>query len=158
DPRLHLVVVGEGPMGAAIERLGAELPGSVTWIRGVDHAEVPALVRAMDVAVAPYARLERFYFSPLKVLEYLAAGRAVVASAIGQLPALVRDGETGLLVDPGDARALAGAIRRLADDPALRAGLGARAALDARRHHSWDDRAARILALADARAGGSVAA
>lgn len=158
DRRLHLLVVGDGPMGTHLEQLGEELPGRVTWIRGVDHAEVPAWLRAMDVAVAPYADLERFYFSPLKVLEYMAAGRAVVASAIGQLPDLVRDGENGLLVAPGDAAALARAIRRLARAPSLRALLGEQAAEDARLHHSWDDRAARILALVDHEATAPVAA
>jgi glycosyltransferase involved in cell wall biosynthesis len=148
DPRFHLLVVGDGPLAGVLEALERELPQRVTWVRGADHDEVPAWVRAMDVALAPCPPLERFYFSPLKVFEYLAAGRPVVASAIGQLERLVADGETGLLVPPGDAGALADAVRRLAADAPLRARLGAAAAALARREHTWRHRVERILALA----------
>lgn len=147
DPRYHLLVVGDGPLAGLIESLERELPGRVTAVRGVAHAEVPGYVRAMDVAVAPYPPLDRFYYSPLKVLEYMAAGRAVVASDIGQLRTLVRPDETGLLVPPGDASALAEAVRRLADDTALRLALGARAADEVQHRHTWDMRARQILAL-----------
>jgi glycosyltransferase involved in cell wall biosynthesis len=60
----------------------------------------------------------------------------VVASGQGGLPEVVRDGETGLLVPPGDPRALAEALRRLADDPALRTRLGEAAASDVRERFS----------------------
>lgn len=148
DPRFQLLVVGDGPAASALESLEREVPDRVRLVRGVDHAEVPRYLRAMDAAVAPYPPLERFYFSPLKLLEYMAAGRAIVASRIGQVAELLRDGETGLLVPPGDPSALAAAVRRLADDDRLRARLGARAAETARREHTWEDRAARILDLA----------
>jgi len=61
----------------------------------------------------------------------LAAGRPVVASAVNGIPEIVKDGETGFLVEPGDPSALAAAIRRLADDPDLRARMGEAAAKDA---------------------------
>lgn len=152
DARFHLLVVGDGPMARALRALGDELPGRVTLTGAVPLAQVPSYVRAMDVAVAPYPVLERFYFSPLKVLEYMAAGRAVVASRIGQLVDLIDDGETGLLVPPGDATALADAVRTLAADPALRERLGARAAAEARRSHTWARRAREILEHAEATA------
>jgi len=145
DPRFHLLVVGAGPLSKAVQALSQELPGRVTHVGAVPQAEVPALVRAMDIAVAPYPRLDRFYYSPLKVLEYLSAGRAVVATRIGQLTELVRHGETGLLVEPGDASGLAGAVKTLADDESLRRGLGARAAEEIRLAHSWRHRAAVII-------------
>lgn len=145
DPRYHLLVVGHGPLAKVVEALSAELPGRVTLAGAVAHGEVPPYLRAMDIAVAPYPLLERFYFSPLKVLEYMAAGRAVVASRIGQLQDLVRSGQTGLLVEPGDPQALAEAIQRLASDEALRRALGEAAATEARRAHRWTDRAALIV-------------
>lgn len=150
DPRFHLLVVGDGPMAKVIESLGRELPGRVTWVGPLPHVEVPKYLRAMDVAVAPSVPLERFYFSPLKVLEYMAAGRAVVACRIGQLGELVRAGETGCLVPPGDPAALAQAIRGLAADERLRHALGAAAAAEARRAHRWTQRAAEIVDLARA--------
>jgi glycosyltransferase involved in cell wall biosynthesis len=100
----------------------------------------PYVLKAMDVLVAPYPHLERFYFSPLKLFEYMAAGRAVVASAIGQISDLVADGRTGLLVPPGDTHALAAAIRRLCLDADLRARLGRAAHGEASRRHSWAER------------------
>lgn len=150
DARFHLLVVGEGPMAKVLRALEEELPGRVTVTGGVPQREVPAYIRAMDIAVAPYPALERFYFSPLKVLEYMATGRAVVASRIGQLDELIRDGETGLLVPPGDPGALAEAIRSLAADQNLRRVLGTRAAAEARRAHTWTQRVSDITELAEA--------
>jgi glycosyltransferase involved in cell wall biosynthesis len=80
----------------------------------------------------------RFYFSPLKVLEYMAAGLPVVASRIGQLAELVEDGRSGILCPAGDAAALADALDALRRDPALGARLGAAGREAALRRHSWD--------------------
>ncbi len=145
DPRYHLLVVGKGPLGKAVQALADELPGRVTQAGAVAHHHVPTYLRAMDIALAPYPPLERFYYSPLKVLEYMAAARAIVAARIGQLTELVRPGETGLLVEPGDPEALAQAIRALAADEALRNALGSTAAREARRSHRWTDRALSIM-------------
>jgi glycosyltransferase involved in cell wall biosynthesis len=154
DRRFHLLIVGDGPMAPTIEALAEARPETVTFIRGVPHGEVPAYIRAMDVAVAPYPTLDQFYFSPLKVLEYMAAGRPVVASRIGQLDQLIRDGETGILVPPGDASALVEAIGRLADDGELSRGIGARAAAETQRDHTWMQRASQIVDLAESTAAG----
>jgi len=104
----------------------------------------------MDTAVAPYADARTFYFSPLKVFEYLAAGRAVVASAVGQLKSVIRHGVNGLLCPPGDPEALAAVLQQLQREPGLRARLaiGARASVVPR--HTWDRQSARVLQVADA--------
>ncbi len=155
DPRFHLLVVGDGPERAVVEELEREWPGRVTRPGAVSQREVAWYVGAMDVALAPYPPLERFYYSPLKVLEYMAAGRAVVCSRIGQLSRLLRHGETGLLVPPGDPMALAAAVRALAADDDLRRTLGRAAAREARERHSWRDRAGRVVELAGALARGA---
>lgn len=152
DPRLHLLVVGDGPEAPVIDSLAAQLPGRVTHVGSVPHAEVPRYVRAMDVAVAPYPPLERFYFSPLKVLEYMAAGRAVVASRVGQLAELIRTGVNGVLVRPGSTEPLADAIAELAADASRRRELGVAAAAEVRERHRWTHRAERILKFAEATA------
>src|SRR5262249_23595332 len=92
--------------------------------------------------------LEHFYFSPLKVYEYMAAGRPCVASRIGQIEATIEDGRNGVLCPPGDAAALAKALERLLRDPALRSQLGDAARDTVQRTHTWDAAVARILALA----------
>ncbi len=148
DRRYHLLIVGDGPLAKELDRLEGELPGRVTFARSVAPGDVPAYIRAMDVALAPYPPLEPFYFSPLKVLEYMACGRPVVASAIGQLCALIDHDSTGLLVPPGDVDALSAAIRRLASNQQLRWSMGKRASLVAKRRHAWANRAAHIVECA----------
>lgn len=149
DPAYHLLIVGTGPEARLVQSLAADLPGRVTHIESVSHHEVPGYLKAMDVSVAPYPRLERFFFSPLKVLEAMAVGQPVVASSIGQIRELVEDGETGLLIPPGDVESIVAATRRLRADPALARRLGDRAAVEARERHCWSRRATDIVALAE---------
>ena len=148
DERLHLLVVGDGPLRGEIARLASELPGRVTATGALPFEEVPAWIRGMDIAVAPYPKLERFYFSPLKILDAMACGVCNVASNIGQIPELLRQGETGILVEPGDAAELASAILRAAADEELRKRLGAQALAEARERHSWQSRASEIASIA----------
>jgi glycosyltransferase involved in cell wall biosynthesis len=111
----------------------------------VAHAEVPRLLAAADIAVVPYPPLETdLWLSPLKLFEYLAAGKAVIASAVGQLTEVVQDRHNGLLVPPGDVPAMTVALQRLMGDPALRSQLGQQARQDAVRKHSWDRYVSRL--------------
>jgi glycosyltransferase involved in cell wall biosynthesis len=146
----RLLVVGDGPER---ERLAEDLAQrgleSAAHLTGVVAPEaVPGLLASMDVAVAPYPRLDAFYFSPLKLFEYMAAGRAVVASGIGQVAKIIESGLNGILVPPGDARALADALAGLLSNPILRSRLGSAARETVLRSYTWDEVAARILQLA----------
>jgi glycosyltransferase involved in cell wall biosynthesis len=149
-PASRLLVVGDGPGRAAFEsalaergaREAAELTGSVP------PEAVPGLLASMDVAVAPYPPQAEFYFSPLKVYEYMAAGLPVVASRIGQIEEAIRDGVDGVLCPPGDGPALAAALLRLADEPALRARLGGAARQIVIAERTWSAVAERIVSLA----------
>jgi glycosyltransferase involved in cell wall biosynthesis len=108
----------------------------------------------MDVAVAPYPASADFYFSPLKVYEYMAAGLPVVASAVGQLQELLQDGVNGTLVPPGNPAALAIALERLHGDEGLRRRLGQTGREKVVSEHAWDMVARRLLQLsANSRAG-----
>lgn len=149
-PNTRLLVVGDG---SERETLVAELKargltGAAHLTGAVAPEDVPGLLASMDACVAPYADAPGFYFSPLKVYEYMAAGRAVVASRVGQLAELVRDGETGLLCEPGDPVALAAALGALMDDPGLRARLGRAARAHVLEHHTWGQAVRRILEAA----------
>jgi len=146
-PDATLLVIGDGPMRAEVERLQQEMGTEVVRLTGeVPHHEIPARLRTADVGVAPYPDLEPFYFSPMKVIEYMAAGLPVVASSIGQLDDLVDDGQNGLLVRPGDLAGLVEALESLALDRRLRSRLGRRAQRRALRKYSWQGVASRIEA------------
>ena len=160
-PEARLLIGGDGPRPSAREaqleargvRPAAELAGAVA------PSEVPALLARMDASAAPYPALERFYFSPLKVVESMAAGLPVVASAVGDLPRVIEDGRTGRLVAPGDPEALAAALAALADRPQERLRIGAAAREAVLRSHTWDAVLSHVLALCGAdRAGARVAA
>ncbi len=144
----RLLVVGEGPLRDWINGFaaGAGLADRVTVTGWVDYAELPAWLSAMDIAVAPYPPMVDFYFSPLKLTEYLASGRAVVASDIGQIARQMHDGVNGRLVTPGNVGELADAIGELIASPAARAALGA-AGREAVGERSWRATAARVAAL-----------
>jgi glycosyltransferase involved in cell wall biosynthesis len=148
-PSARLLIVGDGPER---ERLEASLShrgirDAARFTGSVSHAEVPAWLNSMDVAVAPYPKLSNFYFSPLKIYEYMAAGLPIVASRTGQIANLVEDGVTGLLYEPADTVALFEALDRLRREPELRARLGAAARTAVLRGHTWDAIAKRILAF-----------
>jgi glycosyltransferase involved in cell wall biosynthesis len=120
-PQLRVLIAGEGPERDSLERLSAtlELGAAVTLAGARD--DIPDLLAALDVAVC----CSDFEGGPLSVMEYMAAGLPVVATRVGGLPELVRDGETGVLVPARDPRALALALAELLDDPVRRRELGA---------------------------------
>lgn len=148
-PEAHLLIVGDGPKRGWAEGFaqGALMDGAVTMTGWVDHDALPGLIARMDVATAPYPPSENSYFSPLKLYEYLAVGRPVVASAIGQTADVIADGVNGLLTPPGDAAALAEALLALRADPARAARLGRAAAAEGARH-SWTRNARAVIDLA----------
>jgi glycosyltransferase involved in cell wall biosynthesis len=115
-PALELDVAGEGPLRA---ELGASAPDGVRFLGRVSTV-APVLERALALVVP--SRGEGFGMSALEAME---RGRAVVASRVGGLPSLVADGETGLLVDPGDEDGLTEALLSIGRDPAAAARMGA---------------------------------
>ncbi|NQY90269.1 MAG: glycosyltransferase family 4 protein [Deltaproteobacteria bacterium] len=150
DPAYRLLVVGDGPLRGEIEDFAARhsLADRIEMTGAVEHGEVPALLRRMDVGVAPYPEIEDFYFSPLKVWEYAAAGLPIAASNIGQLGDLFPHHEAALLHSPGRTSKLVRNIARLRSDPELAERLARRARQVARRH-SWSRIAGRVLNLAE---------
>lgn len=101
----------------------------------------------MDVATAPYPASEDHYFSPLKLYEYLAMGRPVLASDIGQTAELLTGSQAAILLPPGDAMALAKTLHALCDDPQRRAAMSAAAAAEGARH-DWTGNAAEVVKIA----------
>ena len=150
DRSYRLLLVGDGPRADALldQAREAGVDDLVEATGAVDHDAVPALLHRIDVATAPYPAAEGFYFSPLKVYEYLAAGLPVVASRAGQVDQALDGGRLGVLVEPGDPAALAEAIASLRSDLHRRTVLGRAARERAARAHTWRGVVVRSLGLA----------
>ncbi len=149
-PHAKLLIVGDGPERETleVELVARGLDVHTQFTGAVNPDKIPQLLAAMDVAVAPYAAQSDFYFSPLKVYEYMAAGLPVVVSQIGQLTDLIDPGVNGMLCPPGDAIALADALEQLWRSPNLRHSLGQAARETVIAHHTWDAIAQQILHIA----------
>jgi glycosyltransferase involved in cell wall biosynthesis len=149
-PETQLLIVGSGPEeGTVVDELRRRnLLGCTHFTGAVAPSQVPALLTSMHVAVAPAPAIENFYFSPLKIFEYMAAGRPVVASGIGQIAEVIQHDETGLLCAPDNPEALASALDRLRRDPHFRDRLGAASRAAVLASHTWDHTVNRILQVA----------
>jgi glycosyltransferase involved in cell wall biosynthesis len=144
-PGAALLLVGDGPERARIERLVRHREVTAIFTGTVPHDQLPAYLAAMDVAVILAPRDEPYHYSPLKLAEYLAAGLPVVAPASGQLAQRLTDGVDAIVVPPHDVAALGAALRRLRDDPEERARLGKAARAAAEVEWLWDDQVRRVL-------------
>lgn len=141
-PNAHLLMVGDGPMRGWVEGYvhASGLESRVTVTGWTNHDALPGLIQRMDVTVAPYPALDEFYFSPLKVFEYLAMGKTVVASDIGQLNEIMEHGKNGILVESGEAVQLAEQLEFLYLDPIIRKRFG-RAAARRAKAFAWIENA-----------------
>ena len=144
-PNSRLLLIGDGPYRESALRTLAPWGDRVIAPGIVSHERIPNLMAACDVLVAPHAPIEGFVGSPMKLFEYLASGRAIIASRLEQLADVITDGETGLLVTPGVVDELADAVIRLVDDPELRARLGRAGRQEALAKHTWQARVRMIL-------------
>jgi glycosyltransferase involved in cell wall biosynthesis len=132
-PALRVVIVGDGPLRASLESLARQLGiAEIVRFAGTRLAQ-PSMHHVFDIAVLPTHK-EGF---PNAVLEAMAAGCPVVASAVGGVPDAVIEGETGLLVPPGDPQSLSRALAVMLASPERRLAMGAAGARYARaRYHS----------------------
>ena len=154
-----LRIIGDGPEMDSLRAQAGRLGVEADFRGAVAPQDIPIHLAGSAIGVAPYPDLgggEQQYFSPMKVLEYLAAGLAVVASDVGQIPQLLEDGSGrhGVLVAPSDPTALAAALDDLAACPNRRARMGRSGRLLAEERHSWHRTVARILELAGLAQGG----
>jgi glycosyltransferase involved in cell wall biosynthesis len=120
----------------------------VTFTGAVPPREVASRLREADVLLLPNpaSAISTSFTSPLKLFEYMAAEKPIVASDLPSIREILRDGENALLVPPGNPPALTAAIRRLKEEPALAARLAAQARADAV-DYTWDRRAERLDVL-----------
>ncbi|HYT72598.1 MAG TPA: glycosyltransferase family 4 protein [Gemmatimonadales bacterium] len=150
-PGARYAVAGVGPRRPQLERLVADLGqgDAVRFLGFVPDDELPALYNAADVYVGASRRVELLAEGfGLAIVEASACGLAVVGGRSGGVPDAVREGETGILVEPGDPAAVAAGITRLLADDELRRGMGAAGRRAVETHYNWD-RVARDLIRID---------
>ncbi|MEO7909303.1 MAG: glycosyltransferase family 4 protein [Roseiflexaceae bacterium] len=140
----QFLLIGDGPERAAAEQLAAAWPGRFTFTGAIAYDAVPQLLAGATIGVAPFntaahpaLRAAGFFWSPLKVYEYMAAGLPVVTAALHPLDQVIRDRQEGMLFAEGDLSGLAAAIARLLDDPAAARAMGRRARDRVGEHYSW---------------------
>lgn len=154
-PVSRLLIVGDGPERAALERSTHHLgiTDSVEFTGAVAPDRVPQLLARMDVGMAPYPALKSFYFSPLKLYEYLAAELPVIASSIGQIKSLLEVAGVGIPCKPGSIPDMVNALNRLYADPGLRAQMGGKGRALVLSQYTWDSVAHSVVQLAGVHLG-----
>jgi glycosyltransferase involved in cell wall biosynthesis len=141
DHRFGATFIGDGPERPVVERVARDLPG-ITFTGAMPHDRLPAALATGDIGVAPFDPSRHaplrlgFYWSPLKIFEYMAVGLPVVAPALPRLARLVESGSEGMLYDPIEPRALDRALVALADD-VVRRRMGRAARDRVVRDFSW---------------------
>ncbi|MCB8927430.1 MAG: glycosyltransferase family 4 protein [Ardenticatenaceae bacterium] len=156
-PEARLLLVGDGPARSFVEdniyRLNLEKYVTITGF--LPHARIPQLLAVADVVTVPYPKLpQEMWFSPLKLYEYMAAGKAIVASSAGQIKHVIRHNENGLLVTPGDVADLAEACLHLLQNDADRTRLGQNAQREAETEHAWSRQIERLERVYESALGG----
>lgn len=153
---LRLCLIGDGIARSECERKAASLnvAEAVEFTGWLPLEQVVARLHDSDIGVAPYLWLDEFYFEPVKILEYMAAGLVTVASEQGLIGDMLQHGKCGTLVPPEDVPALADALVDLALNPDERKALGQAARARIAEHYAWTTTARRVLSLCEDAAAG----
>ena len=150
DPKVRFLLIGAGRFRDEVEQIirDAGKEQQVVFAGHVDHRRVPSLLDACDILLSPHVPLadgSDFFGSPTKLFEYMAMGKGIVASRLGQIGDVLVNEETALLVEPGNVDQLRAAILRLANSAELTARLGAAAREAAIERHTWKRNAQRVI-------------
>ena len=146
-PGIHLLLIGDGPDRERLTNRAAELgiESAVTFTGSLPHAQLPGYIMRMDAAVMADAT---DYASPVKMFEYMAMGRAIVAPAVPPIREILADGDSAVFFQPHDVDSFKQAVRRVVTDAALRCRLAANARRLAEERHTWRKNAERTIHLA----------
>lgn len=162
--KAHLLLVGDGPTRKVIESYVNDqgLTDVVTFTGNVSFWAVPAYINAMDVVVAPFARVSELPGSSIKIFEYMATAKPIVASRLQLTEQVISDHINGLLVELGNEHQMAQAILELLSDKGLRDQLGAEGRRLIEEKFTWERSSWKIIAIYEellrSRKGNSIAA
>lgn len=144
DHSITLLLIGDGATRAEMEQAAKRLPPNIkaTFTGFVPHDELAGHISVMDIAVMPHSN---DYGSPMKVFEYMALGKAVVAPDFSPLRDAINDGDDGLLFPPEDAEDLKDKLALLISEDRLRESIGKQARERVENEHNWKSRCGKIL-------------
>lgn len=148
-PHAKLLLVGDGSLKEdlkiQVEKLG--ISKSVIFTGYINHNLIPQILAITDITVAPFRHLPTgFYGSAIKIFEYMAAGKPIIASKIGQIGEILEHEKTGLLIEPGNIQGLVDSIMRLYKEPNLMKRLGTNAKVEAGKY-TWDAYADKLIEI-----------
>ncbi len=143
---VFLFVGGGGAESKALREL-QQKTGRLFLPGRVDNADVGTYIQLFDVALAPYPPMQLFYFSPVKIFEYMAAGKAIVAPAMGQIAEILEDDRTALLYEQGNDQNFAEKMNRILKDDELLHRLGKAAKNQFLARHTWSIKSRELYRL-----------
>jgi len=149
---VQLLIIGEGPLRSSLEFQFREknLENNVIFAGSFPHRDIADIIKLFDVALAPYAQTGHdFYFSPLKLFEYMACGVPIVTTRIGQIQEIIKNNETGLLYEADNLKELTTHCLNLIENPQQAKLLGVNAAKIVAEKYTWDHNVKRVLGIVE---------
>jgi len=143
------LLVGNGPLKKNFEKDVKEqtLNKQVIFTDYIPHQDVAKYIAAMDIALAPYPEMDFFYFSPLKIFEYMALGKVVVAPNIGQITEIIENGINGLTYAVDSQEEMIDTIEKAIDDEELRRKIGQQAFQTIKEKYTWQHSVSRLTKI-----------
>lgn len=134
------------------EEMLKSAPDNVIFTGQIEHIKMPSYFAAADVLVAPYKQQTdfeyvNFYGSSLKLFEYMAMGKPIITTNLGQIGEIIEHGKSGLLIEPGNYKELANNILTLMADEKLRKNLGENARIEVEKNYTWERNAIKIMEI-----------
>ncbi|MBN2411429.1 glycosyltransferase family 4 protein [candidate division KSB1 bacterium] len=144
-----LIVGGGGPMAAEFKKQCEQYDWNsrVLFTGFVEHDIAYQYVNLFDIALAPYASTGLFYYSPVKIFEYMAQGKAIITTKVGQITELIEDSNSGVFFDPDTPGDLTKKVKYLLDQPEKRSAVGRNAREIILHHHTWTHKALQLEKL-----------
>jgi glycosyltransferase involved in cell wall biosynthesis len=147
---VHFLIIGDGYLRKRLDEIVEQnnVGAFITFTGVIPYSSVPKYLNACDILASPHRNMAdgaNFFGSPVKIFEYMAMEKPIVASNLHQLGEVLKDGETALLATPDDEESLADAILRLISDHALRTRLGINARKEVIKNYTWQRNAERVI-------------